>query len=88
MNWERLKISAQTTGIRLRARARLLTQLVGIAAVLLGAFNMLVVPAVGVEPVATAYRGLAGVAAVGDRGVVVVADVGLMAAGAVVSWVF
>jgi len=87
MNWERAKITATTTAVRARAKLRVLVQLVGLAAIALGAWNMLVVPSAGVEPVAAGYRSVAGVAAVGDQAIVAIADVGLMAAGAMVAWV-
>jgi hypothetical protein len=86
MNWERAKITATTTAVRARAKLRLLVQLVGLVAIALGAWNMLVVPSAGVEPLWTGYRAVAGVAAVGDQAIVAIADVGLMAAGAVVAW--
>lgn len=76
MNFERAKVSAEIAGIKLRSRLLLTVQLVGIAAVLLGAFNFLV--AGEGSALLPAYRTVVEKPAF--------ADVGLMGAGAALAW--
>lgn len=82
--WERLKVSAEAYAIRGRGLSRTAVQLVGIAAVVIGAYNFLLAPAVVTGPVATIYRDVAGQFVRGQSAVL--ADIGLMAVGAVVAW--
>lgn len=82
---ERLKLDAETAGIRGRTLLRTTVQTLGVLAVLLGAWNLLAVPAVdSVEPVlAVVYATALGLA---DPIVSPLAHVILIAAGAIAAW--
>lgn len=82
---ERIKVSAESYWIRSRGWLRTLFQTVGVGLVLIGAANMLF--GVGLL---TAYRELLPMAATvgtaGDVSAVAIADVVLMAVGAIITW--
>lgn len=84
MDRERARITAEAYGIRSRGWLRAVLQVVGVAAVLVGAYNFLVAPYVVTGAVAPAYRDLAAtVIAVPSQ---MLADILLMVIGAIVAW--
>jgi hypothetical protein len=70
--------------IRGRSIARTTVQVVGILAVLVGAFNYLLAPALTTGPVLTVYRDVA--FSVLAFNIASAADIGLMVVGAIVAW--
>lgn len=87
MNYESIKIRAETTYIRFRTLARTLLSVVGIGLVLLGAYNMLLVPAGDMAAVAP-YRVIGTVTFETGNGVsgYYLGDVVCMAVGAILAW--
>lgn len=83
---EKLKITVETTAIRTRGWIRFSLAVVGVAAVLLAAFNMLLAPASGEAAILAGYRSYFEAVAVSDGGVIHLADVGLMGLGAILAW--
>jgi len=86
MDLKNLKIKAEVVGIKTRARLKLLVTVVGISLVLIGAYNMLVVPTTGGARIALVGP-LRVVGSEGD-GLFLLGDVVLMAAGGVLAWFF
>jgi hypothetical protein len=85
MDRERIAVTAESYGIRSRGFLRTAVQVIGIVAVLVGAYNYLLAPIVATGPVATVYREVAfGQLAVASP---MLADIALMAAGAIVAWI-
>lgn len=83
--WERLKVSAEAYAIRGRGLSRTAVQLLGIGAVLLGAYNFLLEPFVVASVVLPIYREvILGVLAVEAT---MLADIALMVVGAILGWV-
>lgn len=87
MNWERIRISIETTVIRGRGLLRLVGQVAGIVLVLLGGYNMLGAPITG-DVILPLYRTLLPNAILFDasKGAVYLADVLVAAIGAVLAW--
>jgi hypothetical protein len=84
MNWQRLRITAETTIIRSRTFISTLIALAGLALVIVGGVNLL---SGGVwAPYRTALSSL-GITSVAEQQFVYVADVVMIAIGAVAAWV-
>ena len=86
MNGERLRIDLETSAIRTRGWIRFGLSVVGVALVLVGAWNVLLAPTIGVEALVPHYRRLLSVAVVSDGGVVHLADIVLIGVGAIAGW--
>jgi len=83
MDWERTRTQAGITAVRMRARVRLAISLCGIALVLIGANNLLLAPTTSLPAVIEARQLMA---ALGVNSAAFLADIFLMAIGAVVAW--
>lgn len=84
MNWRRLRITAETTIIRSRTFISTLIALAGLALVIVGGINLL---SGGVwAPYRTVLSSL-GITSVAEQQFVYVADVVVIAIGAVAAWV-
>lgn len=82
--WERLKVSAEAYAIRGRGLGRTAVQLLGIGAVLLGAYNFLLEPFVVASVILPIYREVfLGALAVEAT---MLADIALMVVGAILAW--
>jgi hypothetical protein len=83
--WERLKVSAEAYAIRGRGLGRTAVQLLGIGAVVLGAYNFLLEPFVVASVILPVYREvILGVLAVEAT---MLADIALMVVGAILAWI-
>jgi hypothetical protein len=85
MDWERARITADVYTLKLKAKLRFLLQFLGIGALLLAAFNMLIAPATAYAAFAP-YRTQTLVGGGESGAVFFLADVALMAIGAIVVW--
>ena len=86
MDVENLNISLETTAVRTRGWVRFGLSVVGVALVLLGAWNLLLAPTLGIAPLFPEYRRFLPATVVSDGGVVRLADVALMGIGAIAGW--
>jgi hypothetical protein len=85
MDWQRLRISAETTAIRVRSRVRLAIALVGIGLVLLGGYNLFGAPLTdGVT--LTFYRDVLVAVGLEEYAITYLAEVVVIAVGAVLAW--
>jgi len=84
MDWQRIRVSMEAYGIRGKSWIRFIIRLLGIGAVLLGAYNFLVAPFLVTPEFFTAYRGISEVVLVAPSPFL--SDIGLMVLGAVVAW--
>ena len=85
MDRERLRTTAEVSAIRGRGWIRTILQLLGIAAVLVGAFNLILAQYVVTEAIFTGYRTVfAGVFTFQEA---TFADLVLLVAGAILAWV-
>lgn len=85
MDRERLRTTAEVSAIRGRGWLRTLLQLLGIAAVLVGAFNLILADFVVTDAIFTSYRGLLAGAFTFQEATF--ADLALLVAGAILAWV-
>lgn len=85
MDRERMAVAAESYGIRARSLMRTAIQLLGVAAVLVGAFNYLLAPVAEAGAIITIYR----TAAFDHLAVpsAMLADIALMVVGAIVAWI-
>ena len=86
MDVERLKVNIETAAVRTRGWARFGLSVVGVALVLVGAWNLLLAPTVGFDALFPEYRRFLSTLVVSDGGVVRLADVVLIGIGAIVAW--
>lgn len=84
MDWERARVSLEAYGIRSRGWIRHIIRLVGIAAVIIGAYNFLLAPFLSAGALFTAYRDILGPLFTSSSPIL--PDVALMIGGAVVGW--
>jgi len=84
MDRKRVRLSAEAYTIRGRGWVRLAVQLVGAAAMLIGAFNLLFADYVVWDAVLTVYRDVLGSVITYREDVL--ADIALMVVGAVLAW--
>lgn len=85
MDWARWKINAEVYGLKARAKLRFIVQIVGVGLLLLGAYNMLGAPALS----AAAFRPYGVLRVLGSEGagLFFLADVVVMAVGAITVWI-
>jgi len=84
MDRERVAATAETYKIRSRGLLRTAVQIVGIAAVLIGAYNYLIAPMAVTGPVFIGYRGaVSNFLATPNP---IIADMIIIVAGAIVAW--
>lgn len=86
MNFESIKIRAETTYIRFRTLLRMVVGMAGLGLVLLGGYNMLLAPASGMETFAP-YRVIGAVLIDGSTGGYFLGDVMAIGVGAILTWV-
>jgi hypothetical protein len=84
MDRERMAVTAESYGIRGRSLMRTAIQLLGVAAVLVGAFNYLLAPVVEAQAIITIYRTAAFDYLAFPSSML--ADIALMVVGAIVAW--
>jgi hypothetical protein len=84
MDRDRARVTAEAYGIRGRGWLRSGIRLLGIVAVLLGAYNLLLAPFLVTPELVTVYRDVA--ASLFVLPSPILADIALMAVGAVVAW--
>jgi hypothetical protein len=85
MDFERVKLNAEIYGTRAKAKLRLVLQIAGIALVILGAYNLLIAPAMQTELWAP-YRMFGSVYSSKEEVGFYIGDFVAMAAGAAVVW--
>lgn len=84
MDRDRIRVTAEAYGIRSRSWVRMIIRGAGIAAVLIGAYNLLLSPFLVSPEILTAYRSV--VATVLVSSAPLLTDIVLMVVGAVVAW--
>jgi len=85
MDIERLKLNAEIYGTKAKAKLRLILQIAGIALLLLGAYNLMIVPVLQTELWAP-YRMFGAVYSSKEEVGFYLGDFVVMAVGAIVVW--